>query len=284
MRRYALRGEDFLVSRRNVIQLDRPERPTPPDPMERALLPWEDREAFQALRKAYHRHHAPEGPTETGLVDQLVWLDWRRRRLVIGERSAHMAALQDRLGTEFKTAETVRRAMIASGDKGDKDELASALSSPTSEDATALADTDADEAMTRRAIAVLETGDPAAYAEALEVLREDTADWWENVVGDDEQTHPDGQQQEGDSYKPYARNSAQLLRFLTDETMQNHRSTRGELERRPAIRLQALGESVDPFRMNLLLTLDERLARLCEKTLAMLLKLQELRPRKGAGQ
>lgn len=271
------------MSRRNVIQLDRPGRQTVLDAMERALLPWEDRETFQALRKAYHRHHAPEGPTETGLVDQLIWLDWRRQRLLIGERSAHMAALQDRLGTEFKTAETIRRAMIESGEKGDKDELASALSSPSSDDAPALADTDADEVMTRRAIAILETGDPAAYSEALGALREDTANWWEDVVGDDEQTHPDGQQQEGDSYKPYARNATQLLRFLKDETMANHRSTRGELVRRPAIRLQAQGESVDPFRMNLLLTLDERLTRLFEKTLAMLLKLQELRPRKEAG-
>lgn len=272
------------MSRRNVIQLDRPERQTVPDPMERALLPWEDRHAFQALRKAYHRHHAPDGPTETGLVDQLVWLDWRRQRLVIGERSAHMAALQDRLGTEFKTAETIRRAMIETGGTGDKDELATALWTPASEDQPALADTDADEAMTRRAIAILETGDPAAYSEALAALRADTANWWENVVGDDEQTHPDGEQQEGDGYKPYARNPAQLLRFLKDETMENHRSTRREVQRRPAIRLQAQGESVDPFRMNLLLTLDERLARLFEKTLAMLLKLQELRPRKKAGQ
>jgi hypothetical protein len=265
------------VSRRNVIPLNRTERHANVDPIERALLPWEDRETFLTLRKAYHRHHAPEGPTETGLVDQLVWLDWRRQRLVIGERSAHMAALQDRLSAEFKTADTIRRAMIESGDKGAKDELATALSSPSSGDAPALADTDADEAMTRRAISILETGDPAAYSEALGALREDTACWWEDIVGDDEQTHPDGQQQEGDSYKPYARNATQLLRFLKDETMQNHRSTRGELLRRPAIRLQAQGESIDPFRMNLLLTLDERLARLFEKTLAMLLKLQELR-------
>lgn len=217
-------------------------------------------------------------------MDQLVWLDWRRQRLVIGERSAHMAALQDRLGTEFKTAETIRRAMIESGGKGDKDELAPALSSSSEADAAAIVDTDADEAMTRRAIAILETGDPAAYPEALAALRADTVNWWENVVADDEHTHPDGKQQEGDSYRPYARNAAQLLRFLTDETMENHRSTRGELLRRPAIRLEAQGESVDPFRMNLLLTLDERLARLFEKTLAMLLKLQELRPRKEAGQ
>ena len=131
--------------------------------------------------------------------------------------------------------------------------------------------------MTRRAIAILETGDPAAYEEALAAMRQDTADWWDDVVGDDEQTHPDGQQNADDSYRPYARNREQLLRFLNTETMSMHKTTRGQLARRPAIRLQAHGESLDPFRMNLLLTLDERLTRQFEKTLAMLLKLQELR-------
>jgi hypothetical protein len=245
--------------------------------MERALLPWEEPQAFQALRGAFHHEHGPRGPTETSLVDQLTWLEWRRRRLVVGERAAHMAALQDRLGTDFKTAETVRRAMIATGEKTDKDELSPALAARTEEDEVTGVDNDADEKMTLRAIAILESGDPAGYAEALAVLREDTANWWEDVVGDDEQTHPDGQPNDGDSYRPYARTAAQLLRFLRDETMAIHSTTRGQLARRPAIRLQAQGESLDPFRMNLLLTLDERLVRLFEKTLAMLLKLQELR-------
>lgn len=89
--------------------------------MERALLPWEEPKAFHALRAAFHRDHSPQGLTEASLVDQLIWLEWRRRRLIIGERAAHMAALQDRLGTEFKTTETVRRAMIATGDRTDKD-------------------------------------------------------------------------------------------------------------------------------------------------------------------
>lgn len=265
------------MSRRNLVSIDGGRRHAVVEPMERALLPWEEPQAFHALRAAFHRDHGPQGSTEKSLVDQLIWIEWRRRRLVVGERAAHMAALQDRLGTDFKTAETVRRAMIATGEKTDKDELAPALVAKPEEDETTAADNDTDETMTLRAIAILETGDPAGYAEALAALREETANWWEDVVGDDEQTHPDGKPREGESYQPYARNAAQLLRFLRDETMAIHSTTRGQLSRRPAIRLQAQGESLDPFRMNLLLTLDERLVRLFEKTLSMLLKLQELR-------
>jgi len=265
------------VSRRNVIPISASRRGLTESPMDRGLLPWEDQQDFQILRAAFHQEHLAKGPTETSLVDQLVWLDWRRRRLVVGERSAHMAALQERLGAEHRTIESVRRAMIESGGRAEKDELAPALSTLPHEDIETLADTDSDEAMTRRAIAILETGDPAAYEEALAAMRQDTADWWDDVVGDDEQTHPDGQQNADDSYRPYARNREQLLRFLNTETMSMHKTTRGQLARRPAIRLQAHGESLDPFRMNLLLTLDERLTRQFEKTLAMLLKLQELR-------
>jgi hypothetical protein len=272
------------VSRRNVIPINQERHASAVEPMERALLPWEDREAFQTLRAAFHREHQPKGPTEVGLTDQLVWLEWRRQRLVVGERAAHMAALQDRLGTDYKGGETVRRAMIESGDKASKDELPPALSTTPQEDDEATADNDTDEAMTRRAIAILETGDPAGYDEAVAALRADTANWWEDVVSDDEQTHPDGQPHEGDSYQPYQRTLEQLLRFLRDEAMDIHAKTRGQLARRPALRLQAQGESVDPFRMNLLLTLDERLVRLFEKTLAMLLKLKELRSGKGSAQ
>lgn len=265
------------MSRRNVIPITASRRDLAASPMDRGLLPWEDLQDFQSHRAAFHQEHLAKGPTEASLVDQLVWLDWRRRRLVVGERSAHMAALQDRLSTEHKSGETLRRAMIESGGRAEKDELVPALSTLPDEDRETLEDTNSDEAMTRRAIAILETGDPDAYGEALAAMRHDTADWWEDVVGDDEQTHPDGKQHADDCYKPYARNREQLLRFLNTETMSMHKTTRGQLARRPAIRLQAQGESLDPFRMNLLLTLDERLTRQFEKTLAMLLKLQELR-------
>ena len=55
-------------------------------------------------------------------------------------------------------------------------------------------------------------------------------------------------------------------------------TTHSQAVRRPAIRLQAHGESLDPFRADRIFALDERLTRQFEKTLAMLIKLRELRP------
>jgi hypothetical protein len=251
------------VSRRTRAAFDARGRNAPVSPMQRALLPWESREDFDALHASFHREHAPEGATETGLVDQLVWLQWRRQRLMLGERAAHMAALQERVGTTYKAEETVKRARIAFEDEAESDELAQAIAIAAERDGDALIDTDADEALTRRAIAILETGDPAAYGEALNVLRQDTRDWWEDVVGHDDQSNP--------------RSGEQLLQFLTEDVLGLFETTRGQIARRPAIRLQAHGESLDPWRMDKILALDDRLIRQFEKTLAMLLKLKELR-------
>lgn len=48
------------------------------------------------------------------------------------------------------------------------------------------------------------------------------------------------------------------------------------------MRLQAWGESVDPFRLDRVYALDERLTRQFGKTLAMLIRLREVRSIVGA--
>ena len=53
--------------------------------------------------------------------------------------------------------------------------------------------------------------------------------------------------------------------------------TRSQAAQRPAIRLQAHGESMDPFRADRIFALDERLTRQFGKTLAMLIRLREMR-------
>jgi hypothetical protein len=250
------------VSRRARAAIDARGRNAPDSPMQRALLPWESRENFDTLHASFHCEHAPEGATETGLVDQLVWLQWRRQRLMLGERAAHMAALQERVGTTYKAEETASRALSTFEDKAESGELAQAIAIAVEGDADSLTDTDADEALTRRAIAILETGDPAAYGEALNVLGKDTRDCWEDVVSHEEQTRGSGEQ---------------LLQFLTEDVLSVFETTRGQIARRQAIRLQAHGESLDPWRMDKILALDDRLIRQFEKTLAMLLKLREMR-------
>ena len=64
---------------------------------------------------------------------------------------------------------------------------------------------------------------------------------------------------------------------MKDDVLPIIEETRAQASRRPAIRLQAQGESMDPFRADRIFALDERLTRQFGKTLAMLIRLRELR-------
>ncbi len=49
------------------------------------VLPWEDEQEYQALVSALVAEHAPQGPTEEHLVEELVGILWRKRRLRLAE-------------------------------------------------------------------------------------------------------------------------------------------------------------------------------------------------------
>ncbi len=241
---------------------------------ELGLLPWESQAEFRALHAAFHAEHQPKGATEVSLVDQLRWIEWRRRRLRLGERAAHMASLQERMGDEYKTRQTLSRALIGHDGRAEKDELADTLRHAPERDQADVEDATEDERLTGKGIAVLESG--GAYEKGLAAIRDDTRGWWSRVLAEDVATYPEGQPIEGEDYIPYRAEALSLLRFLKDDVMPIIEETRAQASRRPAIRLQAHGESVDPFRLDRVYALDERLTRQFEKALAMLIRLREI--------
>ena len=244
-------------------------------PFEAYLLPWEELGAFRALHATFHAEYQPNSATERVLVDQLVWIEWRRRRLMLGERSAHLASLNERLDGDYKAQQTLARAMIADCDVAETDELADTLCTGPQHDQTDAADADSDERLTRKGIAILEAG--GSYDKALAAIRDDTRGWWERSLRDDMADQPDDEPADVEGYVPSRPNSESLLRFLKEEVMPIISKTRAQAARRPAIRLQAWGESLDPFRMDRVLALDERLTRQFGKVLTMLVRLKELR-------
>ena len=48
------------------------------------VLPWEDEAEYQSLLAALVAEHAPEGPTEEHLVEELAGIIWRKRRAADG--------------------------------------------------------------------------------------------------------------------------------------------------------------------------------------------------------
>ena len=49
------------------------------------ILPWEDADEYQTIVAALVAEHAPQGPTEEHLVEELAGILWRKRRLRLAE-------------------------------------------------------------------------------------------------------------------------------------------------------------------------------------------------------
>ena len=58
------------------------------------VLPWEDRSEYQTLLDALVEEHAPDGPTEEHLVEELAGIIWRKRRLRMAEAAVYREKLR----------------------------------------------------------------------------------------------------------------------------------------------------------------------------------------------
>jgi hypothetical protein len=67
------------------------------------VLPWEDADEYQALVAALVAEHAPQGPTEEHLVEELAGILWRKRRLRLAEAAAQRQGLERTLDSYRET-------------------------------------------------------------------------------------------------------------------------------------------------------------------------------------
>jgi len=58
------------------------------------VLPWEDRTECEALLASLVAGHAPQGPTEEHLIEELAGIIWRKRRLRIAEAAIYREELR----------------------------------------------------------------------------------------------------------------------------------------------------------------------------------------------
>jgi hypothetical protein len=142
-----------------------------------------------------------------------------------------------------------------------------ATTTDTEEDIAEMA---TDEAMTRRALDLLGSRRNDAYEAALAALREDTREWWTDMLARDSDELDEGEE-------PAAPDEAGLRRFLEGTVMPWFEGRKKELANRPLIREQAFGEALDPDKLERLGRYEVHLDRKLERMLAMLLRLKDLR-------
>ena len=231
------------------------------------VLPWEDAAEYGNLLDSLVVEHQPDGPTQEHLVEEIAGIIWRKRRLRLAEAAAHHRGLKNATEPFRETAES---ALVLTGVPPEAPSISAALSTTSADIASDLADLGEDEAITRQAMGLLRAGKRDAYTAACKALREDTLEWWDEVtVQDSEETAEDAE-----NYPP---DSTGLLRFLETEVVPWYENQRRELESRPLIRTQAVGESLNPNRIEGLSRYEVHLDRKLERMLSMLLRLQELR-------
>jgi len=226
------------------------------------VLPWESPEEYEALLEALITEHEPKGPIEDHLVEELAGIIWRKRRLRLAEASSYRRGLK-KITEPF--SKTVDAALICVNPTVPLGSVVDALEG-TDDEATELgAQFKECEGLALRAIDILKAGGQDSYHNALAALDVGTQEWWE-----DELTSG----QVGES--AYRKNAPDLRRFLEEEALHCYARRQTEIENRPHIRAQAFGEALNIHQLERLARYEIHLDRKLERTLAMLLKLQEL--------
>ena len=231
------------------------------------VLPWEDEEEYSALLAALTAEHAPHGPTEDHLVEELAGVLWRKRRLRLAEASSYHRALKATTDSYSKTAQA---ALILAPEGSAEIDVAMAIKAHPENAQREIDDLEADRKMTLKSLEILRSGKVSVYEKALSRLHETTREAWQDQLSWEPGDY-------GPDDTPYAADTASLLRFLEDEILDWYDRERTAIALRPVVRAQALGEALDPDKLERLARYEVHLDRKFERTLSALLRLEELR-------
>lgn len=223
------------------------------------VLPHEDRQEYDELRDALIIEHQPAGATELHLVEELAGILWRKRRVLMAEG----AKINEGLRCAASSPETIMPSSVPFeyGLTGKNVDFRDLLNASPEEIAERQRSAELDLATTRKAAAILRKGGNNAYEKARRALIPESRDWWDSHVEDEE-------------YPPTAEGLTQFIRETLDPIcLQMQKEARFQ----PEIKRQAIGESLQMHRLEKLNRYETHLDRKFERTLAMLLKLKELR-------
>ena len=223
-----------------------------------AVLAHEDHAEFADLLAALMDEHRPAGMTERHLIEELATIIWRKRRVLLAEG----AKINEGLKSAVSSAASVIKsaAPFQRGIGGENADLREFMEGTPEEIAERQRDAALDLAATQKAAAILRKGGPNAYAKARRALIQESRDWWDEHV--EEEEHP--------------ATAEGLAEFIRDSLEPICYRMVKEAEYTPAIKAQTLGEGLRAHLLEKLNRYETHLDRKFERTLAMLLKLKEL--------
>src|SRR6476660_56943 len=101
------------------------------------VLPWENADEYQAVVAALVAEHAPQGPTEEHLVEEIAGILWRKRRLRLAEAAAYRRGLE---GTLAPYRATVKVALVHLDTTGQSERVVDAIRATVVDTADDMAD------------------------------------------------------------------------------------------------------------------------------------------------
>jgi hypothetical protein len=226
-----------------------------------AVLPHEDRETFQLVLEALLVEYRPQSMTERHLVEELAAIMWRKRRVLQAEGARINEGLRDAVNRPKLVVAAA--APFQRGLTGEAADLPDLLTASPEDLAERQREAHQDLARTRKAARILERGGATAYNRARQALSIESRAWWDEYAG------------EGD----YPGNAEGLVKFITDLLEPACWRQVQEVRFTPEIKAQTLGEGLQMGRLEKLARYETHLDRKLERMLAMLVKLQAMRPR-----
>ena len=223
------------------------------------VLSHESHVDYESLVNSLMDEHLPAGATEQHLIEELASVIWRKRRVL----QAEGATINQGLKVSSRNAKTVipAAAPFEMGLSGEGTDIRD-LMDLTPEDVTeslraARHDVDA----TNKASAILRKGGDRAYDKALRALLPDSREWWENHADEDE----------------YTADAEGLTTFIAEHLLPVCYQQEKASRHHEAIKNQTIGEGLHASKLEKLSRYETHLDRKFERTLAMLLKLKDLR-------
>ena len=237
------------------------------------VLPWEDTTEYQALVSEIIAEHTPQGPIEEHLVEELAGILWRKRRLRLAEAATYHHGLEDAIEPHRRT---VKAALVHLGVGWRPGSVIDTIRMTPQDAVESLRDTAEDEAMTARALKLLQGNKADVYKKAVAALRSDTRQEWQCMLDRRMEDLEEGEE-------PMTPDVEGLRQYILNHIMPLNLQMRREMENHQLICTQAFGQSHDSEKLAQLARYEVHLDRKLERMLAMLFKLKDIRLATGAG-
>jgi len=228
------------------------------------VLSHESHADYESLVNSLMDEHLPAGATEQHLIEELASVIWRKRRVL----QAEGATINKGLKESARSAKTVipAAAPFEMGLSGEGTDIRNLMDLKPDDVAESHQSAKHDIDATNKASAILRKGSDRAYDKALRALLPDTRKWWQNYVDDEE----------------YPADATGLAAFITEHVTPFVYQQEKESRHHDAIVNQTIGEGLQAYRLEKLSRYETHLDRKFERTLAMLIKLKDLRSSRAA--